>query len=380
MEIGQFLYMKYKLIGASKLINTIKSVIKLSEALCKNISAITNAVGNAAIIVNINRYGLCSSVNIFPSLLAKVRAFINLVSLNIFNMKGIPIIVSQKKNTDQNDIVLLLPALKLEARLNPKLIPNQNIRFHNLSLLSQASSVWLSCAKRALVALLLTAICVVMSRGFLLSSASKRALASLRAVRVIKSCIITFSSFISGYGYIVPEMYRSAKQIMITLSVIILLVWADSSYAATKAEILKMINDAEREYNIPSGLLTAIAKIESNLEKYAVNLNGRSILFKDKDEALKAIRQSIDAGITNIDIGIAQVNYRWHQQNFSNLEDMLLPRSNIQYAAKLLATLKREYGDWHTAIRRYHSANPYYHKKYSRKIVLCWLNGNKLTN
>lgn len=164
------------------------------------------------------------------------------------------------------------------------------------------------------------------------------------------------------------------------LGVIGPLIWPNSSLATTKAEILQLISNTEREYNIPVGLLSAIAKTESNLEPYALNINGRSKYFKDKEAALNTINQSLEAGITNIDIGIAQVNYKWHQQNFRSLEEMLSPKSNIRYAAELLFKLKQQHGDWHTAIRRYHSANPDHYKKYSRKIVLCWLNSNVRSN
>ena len=117
----------------------------------------------------------------------------------------------------------------------------------------------------------------------------------------------------------------------------------------------------------------AIAKTESNLKSYALNISGRPIFLTNKDIALKTIRDALDAGITNIDIGVAQVNYKWHQNNFNSIEDMLSPEGNLKYAAQLLLKLKQAHGDWHTAIRRYHSAKPKYHRQYSRKVVLCWV-------
>ena len=69
----------------------------------------------------------------------------------------------------------------------------------------------------------------------------------------------------------------------------------------------------------------------------------------------------------------AQINYKWHGDKFSSIEDMLSPEVNIQYAAKLLAKLKQQHGNWHKAIRIYHSSNLKYHRQYSRRVVLCWL-------
>jgi soluble lytic murein transglycosylase-like protein len=166
------------------------------------------------------------------------------------------------------------------------------------------------------------------------------------------------------------------KQIVLTLSTIILLGLPNVAHAATsitKAEILELIKHAEQENHIPSGLLLAVVTVESKLQPFALNIAGRSLFFKNKDTALQAIKQALSKNITNIDIGIAQVNYKWHQHNFTSLEDMISPEVNIKYAAELLAKLKQDYGDWHTAVRHYHSSNPQHHRKYSRKIVMCWL-------
>ena len=145
------------------------------------------------------------------------------------------------------------------------------------------------------------------------------------------------------------------------------------SQAYSREEILTIISQKEQEYNIPSGLLLAIAKTESNLKPLALNISGYSVFPQDQNSALKTIRKSLNKGINNIDIGIAQINYKWHQDKFDRIESMLLPESNINYAASLLAALKTQHGDWHKALRHYHSAKPSYHKNYSRKVVLCWL-------
>lgn len=146
--------------------------------------------------------------------------------------------------------------------------------------------------------------------------------------------------------------------------------------ASNKAEILNLITNAEQEHGIPKGLLLAVAKTESNLKSFALNIEGRPIFPTDKESALKTIRKALNAGFTNIDIGVAQINYKWHGSNFSCIEDMLSPETNIRYAARLLSQLKREHGNWHNAIRLYHSLKPKYHRQYSRKVVLCWLSSD----
>ena len=66
----------------------------------------------------------------------------------------------------------------------------------------------------------------------------------------------------------------------------------------------------------------------------------------------------------------SKVDYNLH---FASLESMLSPELNIAYAAQLLSKLKVIHGDWHKALRHYHSANSVHNQKYSRKVVMCWL-------
>ena len=48
-------------------------------------------------------------------------------------------------------------------------------------------------------------------------------------------------------------------------------------------------------------------------------------------------------------------------------------KKNIEYAASFLLTLYKKYGDWHQAVRFYHSSTAEYYRKYSRKITLAWI-------
>ena len=228
------------------------------------------------------------------------------------------------------------------ASENPADIPDQNIKFQKRSLVSHLS-------------------CWPWLKGFLLT-----------AMNWVKSCITDSYRYINYYFFIISKIDLVTKQIII-LGTFIILVLPNMADAATKSEVLKQIRSAEKKYNIPSGLLAAIAKTESNLEPYALNIRGRSIFPINRNAALIAIQQALDSGISNIDIGVTQLNYKWDRNNFSNLETMLSPESNIKYAARLLYKLKQEHGDWHTAIRHYHSSKPKYYRQYSRKVVMCWL-------
>ena len=299
-----------------------------------------------AIDAQIKEYGICCSVMILPSLFTKVFLSIKRVLVAKVTNRGTPIIVPQNIIVSRWGYIGFSKLKKWNARARPKLIPNQKIKFHSLSLLSHLSFFsWIT--------------------GLL-----------LLAFSLVKSCIRNFYSYFKFPEFIIPQMPLIAKQIISTLSITGLFLMPISSYAEapeTKESMLNIIKQAEKEHTIPPGLLLAVIKTESGVNPYALNINGRPVFLKDKNAALDAINQALASGITNIDIGIAQLNYKWHKSNFPDPESMLLPSANIKYAAKLLAKLKFKHGDWHKAIRHYHSSTPKYHKLYSRKVVLCWL-------
>ena len=163
----------------------------------------------------------------------------------------------------------------------------------------------------------------------------------------------------------------------------LLILWNTGVYATANTPfnsywLKKYIAAVEQRNEIPRGLLSAIVSIESGFNPTAINIEGKTVIINDKSEAIKIINNAVKQGVTNIDIGIAQINYRWHKDNFKNIEEMINPTANIEYAAKLLSSLFKQHGTWHKAIRHYHSANPNHHKQYSRKVVIAWLGNSQL--
>ena len=138
-------------------------------------------------------------------------------------------------------------------------------------------------------------------------------------------------------------------------------------------DIKSIIAKAEIQNKIPKGLLAAIAKVESGHREYAINVGGRSIYADSLANALSIAKSKINSGVTNIDLGMMQLNYHWHGNQFSSLGEMLTPENNISYAARLLRSLYEQHGNWQKAIRHYHSANLEHSRKYSRKVAMIWL-------
>lgn len=120
--------------------------------------------------------------------------------------------------------------------------------------------------------------------------------------------------------------------------------------------------------------MLSIARVESGINPYALNVKGKPLFAKSIQDAKDTIQSNLNSGVTNIDIGVMQINYRWHGEKFLNIDEMLDPVKNIDYAAKHLCGLYKFHGSWTKAIRYYHSSNPEFYKKYSRKVIITWLN------
>jgi len=262
-------------------------------------------------------------------------------------------------------IIPLIGCLSINAaEVKPRNIPSQNIRFQKLSLFIRE------------------AIKPTFGWFGIFSSNCLTSFLSLKGF--VKSCISNtdYQFYILG---IILSGIRNIKKIIIgtILFLSLLILWNTGAHATDNTSsngywIKKYIAAVEQRNEIPRGLLSAIVSIESGFNPTAINIEGKTVTINDKSEAIKTIKNALNQGVTNIDIGIAQINYRWHKDNFKNIEEMLNPATNIEYAAKLLSSLFKQHGTWHKAIRHYHSANPNHHNQYSRKVVIAWLGSGQL--
>jgi hypothetical protein len=189
-------------------------------------------------------------------------------------------------------------------------------------------------------------------------------------------CITTYTFIVSQVSSVSKEFVRISVTFMLFLSMNSSVFASTSNTqkldSLTVLSVAKLIRQTEAKYKIPKGLLASIAKVESNSHPFAVNIKGKAYFAQDLDKAKEYIVSNLAKGVTNIDIGVMQLNWRWHEKEFATLSQMLSPAHNIDYAGKLLADLKQKHGDWHTAVRYYHSATPEHHRKYSKRVVATW--------
>ena len=141
--------------------------------------------------------------------------------------------------------------------------------------------------------------------------------------------------------------------------------------STAQADCEKNFIYAENKYGIPNGYLRAIALTEvglgetGKLRSWAFNIEGNSLYFRDKSDALRYLSR---LDIENIDIGCMQINKYWHAKNFDSSNQMLDPYQNIMYAASFLKSIFKETNSWEQSIKYYHSKNPNINNKYFRKV------------
>jgi len=137
------------------------------------------------------------------------------------------------------------------------------------------------------------------------------------------------------------------------------------------------IERAANTTGVPSALLLCIARVESGRSTtqglqpwpWALNVEGTSKYFTSKQEALAYVNECLAQGMTNIDVGILQLNFKWHSQGFTNLEAMLDPHLNTLYAARFLKRLRLQHGSWAKAVATYHSSQPHRGQAYITKVA-----------
>lgn len=123
---------------------------------------------------------------------------------------------------------------------------------------------------------------------------------------------------------------------------------------------------AAQRHGVPTAVMRAITLVETRRQvggaarpwPWTLNIEGGGHWFETRAEALARALREIGRGRRSIDLGCFQLNWRWHGQNFASPDAMLEPRRAADYAARFLAGLYAETGDWMRAAGYYHSRRP----------------------
>lgn len=124
------------------------------------------------------------------------------------------------------------------------------------------------------------------------------------------------------------------------------------------------------EYGIPAALLYAMALTESRRTvrltgrhtarpwPWTLNVAGRGHWFSTRRDAWRALRRNLAAGRRSIDIGLMQVNWRYHRGQLLDPWTALDPYHNLRVGARILRQCFDLTGDWWQAAGCYHAPGP----------------------
>lgn len=125
---------------------------------------------------------------------------------------------------------------------------------------------------------------------------------------------------------------------------------------------------------VPVSVLLAISLTETGRRMdgqmspwpWTLNIEGKGFWLDTENAALDMAHSARAAGKRSFDVGCFQLNYRWHGEAFKSLSDMLNPDTNALYAARFLAGLYSETGNWSQAAGHYHSRTRHFADRYRK--------------
>lgn len=139
--------------------------------------------------------------------------------------------------------------------------------------------------------------------------------------------------------------------------------------------------EAGLRYNIDPTLLYAIAFVESAVDSSELGMvnpypwalrTDKPFYGKTRREAEIELRRLLKAG-RSVDIGLMQINSRWHKHRVTNVLDLLDSRTNVMTGAQILSErLKASPDDSIKAVANYHSFDPERGRWYARHVFCIW--------
>ncbi|MDS9467225.1 hypothetical protein RGQ15_06515 [Paracoccus sp. MBLB3053] len=156
-------------------------------------------------------------------------------------------------------------------------------------------------------------------------------------------------------------------------SLLVSMLWAGRVAAMSGAEVCEWAaTRAAEETGVPGDILGALALTETGRRidgivrpwAWSVNAEGKGTWFDDSQSAVAYAQDLVDQGRRNLDIGCFQLNYRWHSSGFSSVAQMFDPLENARYAARFVAQLHDEKGDWRAAAGAFHSRTDQHAARY----------------
>ncbi len=100
---------------------------------------------------------------------------------------------------------------------------------------------------------------------------------------------------------------------------------------------------------------------------WALNIEGQAFFPTSQEEAMTLLSAHQDR---SVDVGLLQINIRWHGHRFDDPNSLLDPVINLEIGAAILKeALASAPGDLTAGIGRYHSSDPERARSYARTVL-----------
>lgn len=126
---------------------------------------------------------------------------------------------------------------------------------------------------------------------------------------------------------------------------------------------------------IPKELAIAIARQESSLHPWCINIQGKDYVPKTYQEACNIIQKAHKAG-KSYDVGLMQINCEWTKRWKMNPLDLLDPATNVRLGIEILKAEIQRHGMSWKAVGKYHSPKIERGRKYAWKVFNRMKGGN----
>lgn len=160
-----------------------------------------------------------------------------------------------------------------------------------------------------------------------------------------------------------------------------LVVMAPAAFAA--GGVPEGYRQVAQVHGIPSALFYAVALAESGKRidglrvmrpwPWTLNVHGDGRFYPSRQAAAFALQQALARGRTSVDIGLMQVNWRYHGAALGRVEDALDPYRNLNVAAMILTACYQSLNDWWAAVGCYHAPDdPERATRYRERVWGIW--------
>jgi soluble lytic murein transglycosylase-like protein len=142
---------------------------------------------------------------------------------------------------------------------------------------------------------------------------------------------------------------------------------ADGALAARERLLGKHFDGPCRKMGVPKALAMAVARQESYMHPFVLNIAGKDVRPKTRAEALRLADRARASGV-QYDVGVMQINRYWIRRYGLPHETLLDPRGNIYVGVWILKRQIERHGLTWKAVGTYHSSTPWRRDDYARKV------------